>query len=135
MSVLSSKIKTIKDSDKSGPNIVRCGPVQEDDKSYNSGSNYDVIATVKLPKGKHILTISFLVKATNSWMYLYFQQGQQCIQNCGFYVPTNSQFIPFTIRKLYTVNSAEENVTFNTYCAQSYPVTLRDVILTAQEVV
>lgn len=37
-------------------------------------------------------------------MYIYFQQGQQVIQNCGFYVPSNSQFMPMVMRKQYTVN-------------------------------
>lgn len=134
MSLLSSKIKVLKDNDKSGPNIVRCGPVQEDEKTYNTGANYDQIATIKLPKGKYILTLSFLTKPTNSWMYVYFQTNQQVIQNCGFYVPSNSQFIPMVIRKAYTVSADSENVCFNTYCVQSYPVCLKNVVLTAQEV-
>lgn len=79
-----------------------------------------------------MLTISFLAKATNSWMYLYFQQGQQMIQNCGFYVPTNSNFIPFVVRKQHTVNANEEMINFTTYYGQSYPVTLRNVVVTAQ---
>lgn len=101
--LLSSKIKAIKENEKANPNIVKCGSQQEEDKYYNSGTGYDPIASIKLPKGKYILTISFMVKANNSWMYLYFNQGQQCIQNCGFYMPSNSQFIPFTIRKFHTI--------------------------------
>lgn len=57
------------------------------------------------------------------------------IQNCGFYVPSNSQFMPVVIRKQYTVNGNEENVTFTTYCAQSYPVVVKNPVLTAQEIV
>lgn len=105
--MISSKIKLIKEDEKIGPNLVRCGTVQEEDKSYNSGENYESVASIKLPKGKFIMTLSYLVKATNSWMYLYFQQGQQCMQNCGFYVPTNGQYIPVVIRKLHTVTSEE----------------------------
>jgi len=38
-------------------------------------------------------------------MYIYFQQGQQVIQNCGFYVPSNTQFMSVILRKQYTVNA------------------------------
>ena len=67
-------------------------------------------------------------------MYIYFQQGQQVISNSGFYLPNNSQYLPMTLRKSYTVNNNEEKVTFTTYYGQSYPVTLKDVILTAQQI-
>jgi hypothetical protein len=87
-----------------------------------------------LPKGKHLLTVSFLVKVTNTYFYIYFQQGQQCIQNNVILVPTNSQYIPFTIKKVYTVNSAEENVVFNTYCTTSYPVKLKNIVLSAKKI-
>lgn len=107
LGLLSSKIKSVKESDKAGPNIVRCGTVQEEDKSYNSNANYEQIASIKLPKGKYILTLSFLVKANSLWMYLYFNQGQQCLQNSGFYVPTNTHFIPFTIRKSHDITNGE----------------------------
>lgn len=66
-------------------------------------------------------------------MYLYFGQGQQCMQNCGFYVPTNNQFLPFVVRKVHTVNGAEENVSFTTYCANSYPIVLKNVVVSAQQ--
>lgn len=78
--------------------------------------------------------MSFLTKPQNLWMYLYFQQGQQIIQNCGFYLPSGAQFTPITVRKLHTVANAEENIIFNTHCSQSYPVTLKNVVLTAQQV-
>lgn len=134
VSLLSNKIKLIKDNEKNNNNVVRAGPVELEQKSYNSGAIYETIGSIKLPKGKHVITISFLTKATNSWMYLYFQQGQQCMQNCGFYVPSNSQFFPFVVRKLHTVNSDEENVTFTTYCANSYPIVLRNVVVSAQQI-
>ena len=108
VSGISSKIKVIKESEKGGPNVIRCGTVQEDDKLYNSGSAFEVIGSITLPKGKHLLTLSFLAKATNSLMYFYFQQGQQpCLQNCLLYLPTNNQYIPFTFQKLYVANSQE----------------------------
>jgi hypothetical protein len=65
-------------------------------------------------------------------MYIYFQQAQQVIPNSGFYLPNSSQYLPMTIRKSYTVNNNEEDVKFTTYYGQTYPVILKDVILTAQ---
>ena len=79
-----------------------------------------------------MITLSFLLKATNQWIYLYFNQGQQFIQNCGFYLPNSTSFFPYTIRKLHTVTANEEVINFNTYCAQSYPVTLKNVVVTSQ---
>ena len=103
---ISSKIKVIKENDKGGANIVKYGTIQEDEKLYNSGSAFEVIASIKLPKGKHLLTISFLAKTNNSLMYFYFQQGQQdCVQSCCLYLPTNYKYFPFTIQKLYTANT------------------------------
>lgn len=66
-------------------------------------------------------------------MYIYFGQGQQVINSCLIYAPTNSQYIPYVIRKVHSINGNEENVTFTTYCNQSYPVSLKNVIVTAQE--
>jgi hypothetical protein len=65
-------------------------------------------------------------------MYIYFQQAQHVIPNSGFYLPNSSQYLPMTIRKSYTVNNNEEDVKFTTYYGQTYPVILKDVILTAQ---
>lgn len=65
-------------------------------------------------------------------MYIYFQQAQQVIPNSGFYLPNSSQYLPMTIRKSYTVNNNEEGVKFTTYYGQTYPVILKNVILTAQ---
>lgn len=33
-------------------------------------NNFDLIASVRLPKGKYLFTLSFLVNTTNSVMYL-----------------------------------------------------------------
>lgn len=45
------------------------------------------------------------MKATNTYMYIYFGQGQQLINSCLIYTPTNSQYIPFVIRKLHNISN------------------------------
>ena len=97
------------------------------------GNNFESLASVKLPKGKYILTLSFFAKPTGTILYLYFGQTQTVLPNY-FYAPNNSTFIPLIFRKLHNVTNDGEQVVFNTYCNQSYPVSVRDVILTAQEV-
>jgi hypothetical protein len=54
------------------------------------------------------------------------------MQNSGFYVPTNSNFIAHTVRKVHEVNSDTEVAAFTTYCANSYPITVRNAIITAK---
>jgi hypothetical protein len=82
-----------------------------------------------------MFTLSFLVKATNSWMYIYFQQGQQqLIQNCGFYVPNGTHYFPVVVRKIYEVKLDNEKTTFTTSSASSYPIKLRNIILSAQKI-
>lgn len=54
------------------------------------------------------------------------------MSNSGFYVPTTSYFMPHTLRKVHSVNNNEEVVNINTYYASSYPVTLRNVVVTAK---
>lgn len=49
----------------------------------------------------------------------------------GFYAPSSSQFVPVTVRVLYTVNEEEKEVNFTTSSASSYPVVLRNRIITA----
>lgn len=59
---------------------------------------------MKLKKGKYVLTLSFLGKATGTIMYIYFGQTQTVLPNY-FYTPINSQFIPLEFRKVHVVNS------------------------------
>ena len=76
-----------------------------DEKIYNTGTNYEEIKSLKLKKGKYMLTMSFMVKATSQWIYLYLNQGTAIMQNCGFYEPTTSNYVAHTIKKVYQVNS------------------------------
>lgn len=69
---------------------------EPDEKSFN-GANYEPMAGIKLKKGKYLITFSFQLKATNQWLYLYLGQ-ESIITNAGYYIPTTSQFMPFTIR-------------------------------------
>lgn len=68
-------------------------------------------------------------------MYIYFNQSQQIMQNCGFYVPSGQNYLPVTLRKVHNVESDGQTVTFNTYCAHSYPIHLKNVVVTAQTIV
>jgi hypothetical protein len=65
-------------------------------------------------------------------MYIYFNQGQTVMQNAGFYVPQNANFSPHTVRKIHTVTAENETVSFTTYYANSYPITIRNAIITAK---
>ena len=102
-------------------------------KVYASQSTYEPIASIKLSKGKYLLTFNMLMKATNTWGYVYFKQGEALMTNCGFYVPNGQHFMPHTFRKVHTVNEESENVTFTTYCATSYPIQVRNAIITARK--
>lgn len=93
------------------------------------------MGSIKLPKGKFLLTISFLLKANNSWLYVYMNNGQvNVLQNCGFYVSTSSYFMPHTLRKVHQTKSDNEVVTIQTYYAQSYPVTIKNFIISAKQI-
>lgn len=71
------------------------------EESYN-GTNYEPVAGIKLKKGKYLITFSFQLKAINQWLYLYLD-NESIITNAGFYTPTTSQFMPFTIRIFKTI--------------------------------
>ena len=130
MDYLSKKVRDLKESNEKNKLTTFYGATLEQ-KNY-TGTTYEPFVTVKLPKGKYLLTCNFLMKATNSWMYIYLNQGQTIMQNAGFYVPSNSNFIPQTVRKVHTVTAQTEDVSFTTYYANSYPVTIRNAIITAK---
>ena len=90
------------------------------------------MAKIKLPKGKYALTFNFLLKASSSWLYIYLNEGGNLMPNCGFYVPNNTNFTAHTIRTVHVVNQETESVSFNTYYAGSYPVTIKNAIITAR---
>ena len=82
-----------------------------------------------------MITWTFLAKATNQLMYLYLNSGQiTLLTNCAVYVPSNSHFIPFTYRKVHTVSLNEQTLNLQTYCTQSYPVTVSNCVVTAKRI-
>ncbi len=107
-----------------------CNVKTED--QYFNGATYETLISINLPKGKYILTFSFLLKANNTWLYLYLNQGEGVMTNSGFYVPAGSNWVPCTVRKIYNVIEDNKEVAFTTNSASSYPVTLRNRIITAQ---
>jgi len=130
---LSKKIKDLKENDEKNNLVTYCGATLQTI-SYN-GASYDPLASIKLPKGKYLLTFNFMARCQSQWIYLYFGQGQLLMQNfSGFYVPTTTHFIPHTIRKIHTVTNEFENVQFTTYCADSYPITIRNAVITAKPI-
>ncbi len=101
---LNFKLKQLREKEED-PRDVLCNADLIDQKTYNSTSSYEPIGTIRLPKGTYLITISFLLKATNQWLYIYLNQTQM-MQNCGFYVPNNGNFIPYTVKKMHTVNAS-----------------------------
>ena len=130
---LGQRMKNIKEKNDPAPHSTYIGKLETQEKYY-SGSNYEPIGSIRLPKGKYLLNISFLLKTNNQWIYLYVNQGQQMLQNAGFYAPTSSYFMPHVIQKSHNVNSESEVVNINTYQANSYPVTLKNVVISAKRI-
>ena len=56
------------------------------------------------------------------------------MQNSGFYAASTTNFLPYTVRKVYTVNGESEVVHFSTSAANSYPFLLRNAIITARPI-
>jgi hypothetical protein len=73
-----------------------------------------------------------MLKANNTWIYLYINQGEAIMTNSGFYVPAGSNWLPYIIRKTYTVTDDYREISFTTNAGSSYPVILRNRIITAQ---
>ena len=126
---LSSKVRELSQHKHKLPISYYGGHLER--KSYN-GQNYEPLATVKLPKGRYLLTFSFLLNCQNQWIYLYLNQGQQVIQNCGWYMPASGVWTPYTVCKQHTVGSVEEEVSFTTYYANSYRIVVQNAIITAK---
>ncbi len=99
MKLIGQKLREMKENcDDQGGNYYSYEP---EEKSFN-GAGYESMAGIRLKKGKYLLTFSFQVKATNQWIYLYLGQ-ESIISNAGYYVPTTSQFMPFTIRTIKNI--------------------------------
>jgi hypothetical protein len=99
---LGKRIREAKENCPAGTTLAAYAMEQ---KHYSSGSTYEPLISLKLPKGRWLLTFSYLLKAQNQWFYIYFGQGQQVMQNCGYYVPSSAHFIPHTVRKIHTVTA------------------------------
>lgn len=127
---LTSKLKTLKDDPASSS--ANYANIPDSNEKYMNSGGYDAMGSIRLNKGKYLLTISFLLKTNNQWLYIYVNQGQQMLQNAGFYTPTSGYFMPHVLRKVHSVNSDNEMVTINTSGASSYPVTIKNFVITAR---
>lgn len=76
---------------------------QPEEQTFN-GQGYETLSSIRLKKGKYLITFSFMLKATNQWLYLYMNQGESIMANSGFYVPTTTFWLPFTVRVVKTVS-------------------------------
>ena len=129
---LNIKVKGIREQGDKSNIVTYCGTNLEQ-KAYATQNTYEPIASIKLAKGKYLLTFNLLIKANNAWAYIYFRQGEALITNSGFYMPNSQHFIPFTFRKVFNLEQDTETISFTTYCAQSYPINVRNAIITARK--
>lgn len=54
--------------------------------------------------------------------------------NQGFYVPSNTCFIPHTLKKVHNVTKEEEVININTHYGNSYPAIFKNVVVTAKAI-
>ena len=99
---LSKKVKDLKSSNEDKNFKTLCSRIFEEN-NYN-GAGHEPFATIKLPKGKYMLTVNFLLKATRSVFYIYFNQTVPMGTNGLLYTPTNSDFYPVTVKRIHSVS-------------------------------
>jgi len=105
------------------------------EKLCNNSAQYEMFARITLPKGKHLLKFSFLAKAQGSMLYCYLNKNQiQMHPNCCLYTPTTTQFVPFEFTKIYQCPTENQELLLEALSTQSYPVTFRNVIVTAKRI-
>ncbi len=84
--------------------------------------------------GKYLLTLSFLLKAGNQWMYLYFRNGENFLNNSGFYTNGRNIWVQHTVEKVFVSLSDKDEAYFTTNTSNVYPFSLRNVIMTARRI-
>lgn len=76
------------------------------EQNFSGGNTFEPFSEITLPKGKYLITWSYLARASNGLMYVYLNQGQvPFLTNCAFYLPNNQNYIPITLRKVHTVGT------------------------------
>lgn len=105
----------------------------QEPRRYSSAAAESILS-LKLTKGRYLLTISCIVKAHNQWFYIYFK-NQPMWTHGGYYLPATEQNMSFLVRKVYEATSEDEVVDISTISASSYQVTLSNVIITARKLV
>jgi hypothetical protein len=132
---LSQKVKDLKLSEEVQKKDGMLIETNLKEKNYSAGNNFEPFIEISLPKGKYLITWTFLAKATNQLMYIYLNSGQVALlTNCAVYVPNQQHFIPFTFRKVHTVTGNEQTMSLQTYCTASYPVTISNAMVTAKRI-
>jgi hypothetical protein len=103
MKSLNQKMRKVKELNSQGGSTMYT--YEPEEKLFN-GASYQTLSSIKLKKGKYMITFSFMLKAHNQWLYLYLNQGESIMQNSGFYVPSTNQWMPFTVRIVKTINES-----------------------------
>ena len=91
------------------------------------------VAALKLPKGKYLVTVSFLLYSSNSWLYGGFKHDREILfSSQGFYV-TPSKNVPIIGRRILEVQQ-EMEIEFVLYEHHSWPSQICNFIMTAERV-
>lgn len=125
------KMKEIKEKNEETPNSALCGVPMIDEKYY-TGATFETISSVKLKKGRHLITFTCLVKATNQLIYFMYNQTQMLFQNGAFYAANVNYYMPHTFRMVHNVATEEENFTIGTNYCNSYRINVKNAILSAK---
>ena len=128
---ISTKVKSLKNNEEVNIMKTLCSATQEE-KNF-SGSTYESIASINLPKGKYLLTLNFLVKTTNQLKHFCFYFNEVPIDASQLFdLPVCNQFVNITVRRVHTVTQETQNYKFQTNYGNSYPSTIRNAIITAK---
>jgi hypothetical protein len=82
-----------------------------------------------------MLTINYLVKVTNQWVYVHIDKiKNKLIDQQGYYLPTEatSNYHPTVHRAIYDILEDNYLLRFCVANANSYPATLTNTIMTAE---
>jgi hypothetical protein len=90
--------------------------------------------SVRLDAGKYFITVSYMAKVTNQWIYVHLAQYRtKFIDQLGYYLPpeSNSNFNPAILRCTLSVASDNYDLNFSVSNGNSYPATIVGAIITA----
>lgn len=95
----------------------------------------DPVVAITLPRGKYFITISYMAKVTNQWIYVNLDRNKaKLIDQQGYYLPNDAtgNFMPSVLRTVLEVPDDEYRVQFCVANGNSYPATVTNAIMTAE---